>query len=244
MSRSIGRGALRSAVRRLVLSPEAFGWQRNLERGRLDPRALHRAKMGARDVYRRPDLQEGHKAAVSLVLDMSGSMGGDAVPQAIMAYQVAAAVEAAGALVSVSAFTGGETLARVKGFGERVAAMQERFLAAGHSPGSFTPLAPAIVATAAELVQAPATARVLFALTDGQDDSGPHRVREAIKIAQAQGVAVVGVLIQKSDRRGPEAFGFDQADAAVATPAANLGPSVLSALAALLDRNRGKRKVA
>ena len=238
-----GVGALRIAVRRLVVSPERFGWTRHLERGRIDPANLHRARLGQRDVFRRVDHQEGHRAAVSLVLDMSGSMGANSVPQAVMAYHIASAVEAAGAPVAVSGFTGARTLSRVKGYHEKVRAVTKRFLAAAHAPGSCTPLAPSILQAARDLANVDATARVLVVLTDGEDDTGRDRVATAIRMSQGLGITVVAVVISRADVP-PARYGFDVADAALVAWPGDLSGAVMGQLVKQLDAPRSKRVAA
>lgn len=51
-------------------------WEPRQLRGSLDPRRAYRALGGSSDVFRRKDIREERRSAVSLVVDLSGSMQG------------------------------------------------------------------------------------------------------------------------------------------------------------------------
>ena len=228
-----GVGAIRAQVRRMVRSPDRFGWINRLDRGRFDPKASGRVRTGSGDYYRRADEQEGHKTAVTIVCDMSGSMGSKTRGQAAMAIQVAQAVAAASCPVEVLGFTGSKRLVLAKPANKPVAQCKGELAALDQSPGSSTPLGEAIVYAANSLSKLDGSARMLFVLTDGFDGHGPDNVRAAVSMAHSLGIIVVGVII---DDFSIERAGFDTMDAAINCPDADeLSVQVLKALADQLE---------
>ena len=83
--------------------------------------------MGAKTVYKTPDIREGQTAAVTIQLDGSGSMATEAKYQTAMAIHTATAIESAGAPCRVAIFMHSDCLT-VKDFGERVSQIKGRFL--------------------------------------------------------------------------------------------------------------------
>ena len=66
------------SIEQALFSAYRQSWETRQIRGSLDPRRAYRSLCGSSDVFRRKDIQEARTSAVSLVVDLSGSMGGGA----------------------------------------------------------------------------------------------------------------------------------------------------------------------
>jgi hypothetical protein len=65
-----------TALEKALFSRYRQSWDTHQNRGSLDPRRCYRALGGSTDVFRRKDIRDERKSAVSLVVDLSGSMYG------------------------------------------------------------------------------------------------------------------------------------------------------------------------
>ena len=65
-----------TALEKALFSRYQQSWDTHKNRGSLDPRRCYRALGGSTDVFRRKDIRDERKSAVSLVVDLSGSMYG------------------------------------------------------------------------------------------------------------------------------------------------------------------------
>jgi hypothetical protein len=68
-------GALRTNLLRLLRSIDLVGWSSHEESGRLDRRALTRFASGSANIFSRRQMVEAEKSAVSILVDLSSSMG-------------------------------------------------------------------------------------------------------------------------------------------------------------------------
>ena len=68
-------GALRTNLLKLLRSIDLVGWSTHEESGRLDRRALTRFASGSANIFSRRQMVEAEKSAVSILVDLSSSMG-------------------------------------------------------------------------------------------------------------------------------------------------------------------------
>jgi hypothetical protein len=98
--------ALKAQLGRLLRAPERCGWDGGALGGRFDGKRSARMMAGSEAVFKRRWMSEGINTAVSVVVDLSGSMKGEAIKQSVdLAYTVAEAAESAGADVEVVGFS-------------------------------------------------------------------------------------------------------------------------------------------
>jgi cobaltochelatase CobT len=102
--RKIRAGGLRLTLRRLLQRSDYAGREGNLREGRLG-RGVARLLNGAENVFDRRYEVDGESVAVSLLIDRSGSMGGQKMEQAaIAALLIGETAQNAGAKLEVVAF--------------------------------------------------------------------------------------------------------------------------------------------
>tara|TARA_B110000008_G_C16833774_1_gene509664 strand:- start:75 stop:941 length:867 start_codon:yes stop_codon:yes gene_type:complete len=65
-----------TALEKALFSRYHQSWDTHQNRGSLDPRRCYRALGGSTDVFRKKDIRDERKSAVSIVVDLSGSMNG------------------------------------------------------------------------------------------------------------------------------------------------------------------------
>ena len=233
-SRVSGINAMRTSVKRIIQSPDRVKHARRLETGRFDVRAAGRAKIGAKDVFKRRRDSKGHKAAVAITLDNSYSMGRDTADQAALAIHLAECIEQAGCKLGVFGFKGNQTIAYIKRFDQAVKKALPAFVWADNNDTGSTPLSETMLRASGELAKQDATAHVLFVLTDGGDNNGKGAMDAACKFARARGQTVIGVCIGNGARIDM----FEHADARIKVTAGTLTGSVFKALIDQLDKQR------
>lgn len=97
--------ALKAQLYQVLKSPERVGWDSGSIGGRFDVRRAPRMLAGSEAVFKRRWLSEGIETAVTVLVDMSGSMRGDRAKDASdLAWTIAQAAESAGAMVEVAGF--------------------------------------------------------------------------------------------------------------------------------------------
>lgn len=197
---------LRRDVRAAVKAPERVGVERYQTTGRLDMRQMAQFATSAALFSRRFE-EEGREAAVSLLLDLSSSMGsgrGSAAEAAgALALHLGEALKSAGVPFEVAGFADTpdydlRPIARLyvaKAFSDgwadpvraRVALMMAR--AAGG-----TAMLPAMHDMAQRLAKRPhVTRRILLVLTDGADGYPVAANQACIAHWRARGVEVIGI---------------------------------------------------
>ena len=96
---------LRRHLTMAVKSPERVAHERYQVSGRLDLRNLVGLSIGAPNVFRRRVEEEGREAAVSILMDVSGSMSGERIAAAkAMALHMGDALKAAGVKFEIAGF--------------------------------------------------------------------------------------------------------------------------------------------
>lgn len=98
--------ALKAQLYRILKAPERCGWDGGALGGRFDGKRTSRMMAGSELVFKRRWVSDGINTAVSVVIDMSGSMKGDRIKQSVaLGWTIAEAAEAAGAEVEVVGFS-------------------------------------------------------------------------------------------------------------------------------------------
>lgn len=175
--------AAMEATARIKVTPRIHG-------SRLDSRGIHKLFTGDHRVFVRKDPARKVNTAVQLLLDRSGSMSGNAVQLARKAA-LAATVglgQIHGCKVAAAAFPEIEVL---KTFDEQARGAAGRFVIG--ATGS-TPLGPAMIWAASQLVARREERKMLVVVTDGQPDN-VAQVKQLVSMYAASGVEVIGVGI-------------------------------------------------
>jgi hypothetical protein len=145
--------------------------------GRLDRGALSRAMAGSRNVFQRREMSDGYDTDVSILLDASGSMGGDMGLAMEAGLVIAQAASSVGAPCTTEVFNS-KGYTRAGSLASKRAPVVADFsglstAAAGGTPLSFQMARAAI----AQAKRAPNMRRVLFVVTDGSCDYGHATVK-------------------------------------------------------------------
>jgi hypothetical protein len=185
--------ALKAQLYRILKAPEICGWDAGAMGGRFDGKRAPRMFAGSEQVFKRRWLSEGIDTAVSIVIDMSGSMSGDSIKQAVdLAYTVAEACESARADVEVLGFRtnggyGGSssgtygldgdyhlgtaqssaTLVVAKTFKDKLSKVAHHFAFLKQCAGGGTPDYTAVKGVCEQLSQLPHQRKVVIVITDG-----------------------------------------------------------------------------
>jgi hypothetical protein len=193
-SRSIESPAkLRRHLTMAVKSPERVSHERFQVSGRLDMRNLVGLTTGAPNVFRRRVEEEGREAAVSILIDVSGSMAGQRIAAAkAMCIHMGDALKAAGVRFEIAGFDD-VCIVRPKAFSEGWAEPTRRRVA-GLKTMSGTGMLPAMKACAERLVkQGNVTRRILLVLTDGEDSFAAEANAALCAFYAGRGVEIVGI---------------------------------------------------
>lgn len=204
---------LRTQVARVLKSEETENYERSRSSGKIDRFALTRIMAGnTSTVYAKRSISGGYETQIAVLVDGSSSMSYGAVYGAynsaawaasVLAYAVCQAANQVG--VSSEVFQFGNYYNCTKAVNERTTdkETQKRFARIGLSAVGCTPLAESIIKASARLAaQAPYKRRMLFVMTDGQDDNGPDAVKAAVAYAERLGVEVVGLFIDTPKHNG------------------------------------------
>lgn len=162
------------------------------ESGRIDGRRLHRAVAGDPAVFRHKVKKEIPKPAVSLTLDVSGSMNGDRLDLAIQA--VIALMEANANIcvpTEVSVF-GGHGHKVVKTFDQSVAAVRPKI--GGLAANGGTPTEIGLYWAGVRLAQRREQRRLLLLVTDGEPNS-VSRTQRVADMVMRSGIELYGIGI-------------------------------------------------
>lgn len=192
---------LKADLTRLVKSPERVAHQHGLLAGRLDRRAFGRIAGGATNVFSRRQVTEGVNAAVSMVLDGSGSMRGVREKYAAaLAVAMGDALDRAAVPFEISR-TGRGRSDYVEGVDimkpYSVAWRKRRDLIPMATPYEHTcNLVGAASAVDRLKTVRGATRRILFVLSDGQDDFSPEAWRRAQVLWARAGIETIGIGFQ------------------------------------------------
>lgn len=189
---------LKTQVRAIVRAPGRTDRRRWQDAGRLDVRAIPAMRAGRKNVFRTRRKQDAVNSVVSLILDLSPSMGGRRIHAACgLAVHLGEALKAAGVPFEIMGFRGGETVYAVKTLAEAWnRAAVENIGKAEYSLGGGTNITSSVVAGALRLRDvANVNRRIMLVLTDGGCGCGPWALRAAVDYAESVGVEVAGLGI-------------------------------------------------
>ncbi len=182
-------------ARRLACAVQAqtqSRWIPDQQRGRIDPRRLHRLIHGrSKRLFRRLERGEQVDTAATLIMDASGSMKGSEGTAAAAAAVVARSLDRLGVSTEVLVFKG-PSLRLAKAFGEPISVLAGRL--ATVNPTGGTPLGEVLLAAAKRLIHQPAERFLAIVVTDGQPDNVDY-CAEILKRCGAVGIETIGVGI-------------------------------------------------
>jgi uncharacterized protein with von Willebrand factor type A (vWA) domain len=186
---------LRRHLTSAVKSPERVSKDRRQVSGRLDMRNLVGIMSGSSTVFTRRVEDEGREAAVALLIDVSGSMGGHPLNCAkALALHMGDALKAAGVRFEVSTFDD-RFLVTPKPMTKAWNNETKRAVAA-LSCMAGTAMLTAIRACGERLVRTPnVTRRILMVLSDGQDSYSESANGLQCATLRRRGVEVVGLAL-------------------------------------------------
>ena len=184
---------LRRHLTMAVKSPERVANERRQVSGRLDMRNLVGLATGAPNVFRRRVEEEGREAAVSILIDISGSMAGERLNAAkAMALHMGDGLKAAGVKFEIAGFDD-VCVVRPKQFSEGWAEPTRRKIA-GLRTLQGTGMLPAMKAQAERLIKVGnVTRRILLVLTDGQDSYAADANAALCTFYAGRGVEIIGI---------------------------------------------------
>ena len=194
---------LRRHLTAAVKSPERVAVDRRQVSGRLDMRNLVGLSIGSPNVFKRRVEEEGREAAVTLSIDVSGSMAGDRLRAAkALALHMGDALKAAGVKFEICAW---DDIVEVipKPFAKGWSVETQRAVA-GLKTMSGTGMLPAMKAAAERLLKVGnVTRRILLVMTDGADSYAMEANSALCKFYAARGVEIVGIGLQTHGIKGP-----------------------------------------
>ena len=184
---------LRRHLTLAVKSPERVGVERRQVSGRLDLRNLSGIVSGSETVFRRRIEDEGREAAMTFLLDVSGSMKGERLRAAkAMALHMGDALKAAGVKFEIAAFDD-NTIWTPKPFA-KAWSNDTRRAVAGMLTAGGTAMLPAMKQCAERLLKVGAVSRrILLVLTDGQDGYPAEANAALCAWYQTRGVEIIGI---------------------------------------------------
>ena len=221
--------ALKAQLYRVLRAPERCGWDGGAMGGRFDGKRAPRMLAGSEQVFKRRWLAEGIDTAVSVVIDLSGSMQGSTIDAAVdLAWTIAQACEGARADVEVVGFqnarfgvyTGGYdmrgewragshnsdcTLVVAKRFGDRCESVAHHFQVMKRLPDLGTPDYEACKTVVEQMSEMPHKRKVVIMVTDGFGDvKDMHRLGDGAW--KLYGVDVIGFGIGASAKDFARAY--------------------------------------
>lgn len=176
-------------------------------RGRINSRALHRVAVNNPDVFYRKEEISLPAAAVSVLVDLSGSMNGEREKMAQLALiALAEACSSIGVPLELNGFGGKNShaagMVKIKPFGQ---SFQSALPALGgyvaNGNGDWTPMGEGMFEAAISLSQQNTTRKVLFVLTDGSSSNHRYAV-EVARLIEGSGMELFGVGIQTDAVKG------------------------------------------
>jgi hypothetical protein len=203
---------LKNAVRRALRAPGRSDVDRRRRTGKLDRRALVRARCARPDVFAKKAYTDAEVAGVEILIDCSGSMDyyKFMTPALKMAEELSSAIDAAGVPFEVHGYgdpeigpngnyTGnpGCTLLCVKPFNKTWQACSKKLMRLSRFTRNTTHIMPALLAAGERLLQrGNINRRIVFILTDGEDDYGPDAAKVASELLAKRGVTVCAIGVQ------------------------------------------------
>ena len=186
---------LRRDVTKALRSPEALDNLRRESRGRFDMRDVTRASAGAVNVFRRREESPGQSTAVALLLDMSSSMIGPGIRNAVaLALHLGDACKACSVPFEVLGFTQPahapnpqSGILEAKSFRDPWPEAREFVASMANAVSGGTAMMPAMIDVAKRLrARKGVSRRIMIVLTDGEDGFSYASIRAAAKNALAR----------------------------------------------------------
>ena len=187
----------RALLARALRANETDEREGSRKAGRLDKGALSRAMAGSPNVFARREISEGFDTDVCILLDASGSMGGESMGQALeTGLVIAQSAGSVGASCTTEIFNSYGYKRAGALATKRVPNPADFSILLGAASGG-TPLSAHMARMAlAQAKRAPHKRRVLFVVTDGGCDYGtPVVKRMANYLEQAHGTVMAHVSI-------------------------------------------------
>jgi cobalamin biosynthesis protein CobT len=202
-----GVGATRAALSKILRSFDLVGWSRREESGKLDRRAFSRLAAGESTVFSRRTAAEADTAAVSVLVDCSGSMFWDdrsRIAQ-IVTIQLAKMLEQTRVKYAIRGFNGSAlangaeevNFIQIKEWGESIQKAKAKLGHIQHMPDNSTPDYGALYLSVEELSKLPEHRRILFVITDSDFFIAEH-IKHIHRIADKVGVTIAAIGIQAS----------------------------------------------
>lgn len=229
--------ALKAQLYRMLKAPECHGWDSGALGGRFEGKLAPRMFCGSERVFKRRWVSEGIDTAVSVVVDMSYSMRGEVMRNAVdLAWTIAEAAESARAVVEVVGFTtdfsnvgngsgSGQdihgdfqysgighdgTLVVAKRYQDRCATAAPHFNLMKRLPAGGTPDYSCVRSAAESMSNMPQARKLVIVITDGFGDMAPM-----LKLTKAAyelyGVDIIGFGVGCNPRLFPMAYSFGAA---------------------------------
>ena len=208
-----GFGATRANLLKLLKANDLVGWSHYEESGRLDRKAFSRMACGSSLVFSQREYIEAEKSAISIIVDCSGSMGGESITLTQSAViQLIKVFDKANASYKVFGFDSGhESVDESFKDGTTYIPEDVRFYPFKHWNESLQKAIPklgAIRFTAREgnpdyqalflsiedLAKRPEQRKILFFLTDSGSCSVPH-MKYLDELARKLGIILIGIGI-------------------------------------------------
>lgn len=213
-----GLGATKANLLRLLRSIDLVGWNTHEESGRLDRKAFTRYAAGSTAIFSKRQYIEAEKAAVSILIDCSGSMDYDnrIYTANQVAVQLARILEKSNTEFCVTGFFGnGYSESRdasgaskdlyyrtekpvflpFKNWNERLAKAATKMGSIQWCANGSTPDYSSITLKVEELALRNESRRILFIITDA-DGYDVENMKYAQKIADQKGVEIIAIGCQ------------------------------------------------
>lgn len=166
--------------------------------GLLDPRSLSKAITGSTEIYNKRTERRDENTAVTLLIDLSGSMVGNPVA---LCQQMTLAVwdtlRRSDVKLEILGYACGRPLFEIKAFADESPAVEGRIGMMHRLPGGGTGTGEAILEAGRRLMARTERRKVMLVQTDGCANN-PEFARKAAHVIHANGVTVFGVGIGSS----------------------------------------------
>lgn len=208
-----GFGATRANLLKLLRANDLVGWSHYEESGRLDRKAFSRMACGSSLVFSQREYVEAEKSAISIVVDCSGSMGGECITLTQSAViQLVKVFDKANASYRVfgfdshhesdtEKFSDGTTYIPedvrfypFKHWNESLQRAIPKLGAIRESAMAGNPDYQALFLSIEDLAKRPEQRKILFFLTDSGSCSVPH-MKYLDELASKLGIILIGIGI-------------------------------------------------
>lgn len=204
-----GLGATRAALSKVLRSLDLVGWSRREDSGRLDRRSLSRYAVGDKSLFSRREYKEADTAAVSVMIDLSGSMGHVALRVQDVAIQLSLLLDKCRVPFAITGFSGDKSpkknngiitivddvdLFAFKEWGSSLKKCRGALGCIAESVTGGTPDYGALYLGIEDIAKRPEKRKILFILTDAEGYVPAH-IEHAHKIADKLGVTIIALGI-------------------------------------------------